>query len=54
MDKRLCKYAENPTGDVWECMGHGKITCPDKLYDRNPDGSINIIKCMLYNDETEE
>ena len=40
-----CKYAENPSGDVWECGCFLDTYCEHQIYDRNPDGTINIVKC---------
>lgn len=40
-----CEYAENPSGDVWECGCFLDTYCEHQIYDRNPDGTINIVKC---------
>ena len=40
-----CEYAENPSGDVWECGCFLDIYCEHQIYDRNPDGTINIVEC---------
>ena len=40
-----CKYAENPSGDVWECGCFLDTYCEHQIYDRNPDGTINIVEC---------
>ena len=40
-----CKYAENPSGDVWECGCFLDTYCEHQIYDRNPDGTINIVRC---------
>ena len=47
-----CKYAENPSGDVWECGCFLDTYCEHQIYDRNPDGTINIVKCG-YEPKTE-
>ena len=40
-----CDYAENPSGDVWECGCFLDTYCEHQIYDRNPDGTINIVEC---------
>ena len=40
-----CKYAVNPSGDVWECGCCLEIFCEHQIYDRNPDGTLNIVEC---------
>ncbi len=40
-----CEYAENPSGDVWECGCFLDTYCEHQIYDRNPDGTINIVEC---------
>ena len=40
-----CKYAENPSGDVWECGCFPDTYCEHQIYDMNPDGTINIVEC---------
>ena len=40
-----CKDAENPSGDVWECGCFLDTYCEHQIYDRNPDGTINIVEC---------
>ena len=47
-----CEYAENPSGDVWECGCFLDTYCEHQIYDRNPDGTINIVKCG-YEPKTE-
>ena len=44
-DERKCKYAENKSGDVYECNGYRKVDCPFVRSDYNPDGSVNIFIC---------
>jgi len=41
----FCEYAENPSGDVWECGCFLDTYCEHQIYDRNPDGTINIVEC---------
>ena len=31
--------------DVWECGCFLDTYCEHQIYDRNPDGTINIVKC---------
>ena len=40
-----CEYAENSSGDVWECGCFLDTYCEHQIYDRNPDGTINIVEC---------
>ena len=40
-----CEDAENPSGDVWECGCFLDTYCEHQIYDRNPDGTINIVEC---------
>ena len=40
-----CEDAENPSGDVWECGCFLDTYCKHQIYDRNPDGTINIVEC---------
>ena len=40
-----CEYAENPSGDVWECGCFLDTYCEHQIYDWNPDGTINIVEC---------
>ena len=40
-----CENAINPSGDVWECGCFLDTYCEHQIYDRNPDGTINIVKC---------
>ena len=40
-----CEYAENPSGEVWECGCFLDTYCEHQIYDRNPDGTINIVEC---------
>ena len=40
-----CEYAKNPSGDVWECGCFLDTYCEHQIYDRNPDGTINIVEC---------
>ena len=47
-----CEYAENPSGDVWECGCFPDTYCEHQIYDRNPDGTINIVECG-YEPKTE-
>ena len=47
-----CEYAENPSGDVWECGCFLDTYCEHQIYDRNPDGTINIVECG-YEPKTE-
>jgi hypothetical protein len=47
-----CEDAENPSGDVWECGCFLDTYCEHQIYDRNPDGTINIVECRFEpNDE---
>lgn len=47
-----CKFAINPSGDVWECGCFLDTYCEHQIYDRNPDGTINIVECG-YEPKTE-
>ena len=47
-----CEYAENPSGDVWECGCFLDTYCEHQIYDWNPDGTINIVECG-YEPKTE-
>ena len=47
-----CEYAKNPSGDVWECGCFLDTYCEHQIYDRNPDGTINIVECG-YEPKTE-
>ena len=47
-----CEDAENPSGDVWECGCFLDTYCEHQIYDRNPDGTINIVECG-YEQKTE-
>ena len=47
-----CKDAENPSGEVWECGCFLDTYCEHQIYDRNPDGTINIVECG-YKPKTE-
>ena len=47
-----CEYAENPSGEVWECGCFLDTYCEHQIYDRNPDGTINIVECG-YEPKTE-
>ena len=40
-----CGLAVDYVGGVWECSGYGRVYCVHQELDRNPDGSVNIIKC---------
>ena len=40
-----CEDAENPSGEVWECGCFLDTYCEHQIYDRNPDGTINIVEC---------
>ena len=40
-----CDYAENPSGDVWECSCYQTTICEHQQEDYNPDGTINIVEC---------
>ena len=40
-----CEDAKNPSGDVWECGCFLDTYCEHQIYDRNPDGTINIVEC---------
>ena len=40
-----CDYAENPSGDVWECSCYQTTLCEHQKEDFNPDGTINIVEC---------
>ena len=40
-----CEYVENPSGDAWECGCFLDTYCEHQIYDRNPDGTINIVEC---------
>ena len=46
-DKKPCKFADNPSGDVWECTCYRKTYCTDQIFDYNEDGSVNLVKCGL-------
>lgn len=46
MDKP-CKFANNPSGDVWECTCYRTTYCADQRFDYNDDGSVNIVICGL-------
>lgn len=50
MTDKICKYAEDRNGDVYECVGYykGLIECPFQYKDYNPDGSINICECKKH------
>ena len=45
-----CKYAEDKSGDVYECNGYytREVECPFQYKDLNPDGSVNICECKKY------
>jgi len=52
MPERKCKYAEDKSGDVFECNGYPReIECPFQHEDLNPDGSVNICECKKYKAE---
>ena len=40
-----CEDTENPSGEVWECGCFLDTYCEHQIYDRNPDGTINIVEC---------
>ena len=48
--KSKCKYAENKSGDVYECNGYytREVECPFQYKDLNPDKSVNICECKKY------
>jgi hypothetical protein len=48
-----CDYAENPSGDVWECSCYQTTICEHQKEDFNPDGTINIVECKTE-PQTEE
>lgn len=43
--KKPCKFAINPSGNCWECAVYRSTYCADQKFDRNPDGSVNIVIC---------
>lgn len=45
MADRPCKFAINTSGDCWECGCFLDTYCEHQIYDRNPDGTLNIVKC---------
>lgn len=40
-----CKYLKESSGDVWECGCFLEIYCEHQIYDRYPDGTLNIVRC---------
>ena len=46
MAEKPCKWAENPSGSVWECYCRS-VECVHKYEDTNPDGSVNLFECKL-------
>jgi hypothetical protein len=48
--ERKCKFAEDKSGDVYECNGYytREVECPFQYKDLNPDGSVNICECKKY------
>lgn len=45
---KICKYAEDRSGDVYECTAYYENIIKDCEFchlDLNPDGSINIAEC---------
>ena len=43
MDKP-CKFASNPSGDIWECTCYRSTYCADQIFiDDAP--SIDIVQC---------
>ena len=51
MIDKPCKFAENPSGDVWECIAYLKTYCADQQFDYNSDGTINIVICGIGGDD---
>ena len=45
MREKPCKFAVDNSGEVWECSVHPKVYCTEQQFDRNPDGSVNIVMC---------
>lgn len=45
VDHKVCGLAVDYAGGVWECSGYGRVYCVHQELDRNPDGSVNIVKC---------
>ena len=55
MANRICKYAANPSGDVWECSCYVTMHCEEQEYDINPyDDKINVVTCRLLKGEQNE
>ena len=52
MDKP-CKFASNPSGDIWECTCYRSTYCADQIFDLNPDDTVNLVVCRLGNEQTE-
>jgi hypothetical protein len=48
--ERKCKFAEDKSGDVYECNGYysKEVECPFQYKDLNPDKSVNICECKKY------
>ena len=40
-----CKYLKESSGDVWECGCFLEIYCEHQIYDRYPDGTLNMVRC---------
>lgn len=54
MANRICKYAVNPSGDVWECSCYVTMHCEEQEYDINPyDDTINVVLCKYKGEDTE-
>lgn len=51
MADRPCKFAINTSGDCWECGCFLDTYCEHQIYDRNPDGTLNIVKCGERSEE---
>ena len=46
-----CEHAKNPSGDIWECDCFLDTYCEHQIYDRDPDGTLNIVKCGERSEE---
>ena len=46
-----CEHAKNLSGDIWECDCFLDTYCEHQIYDRNPDGTLNIVKCGERSEE---
>ena len=52
-NNKPCKFAVNPSGDIWECSVYRTTRCNMQVFDINAyDNKINMVKCAERREDT--